>query len=177
MGGFAASGAPATHRLVVAGRGPEEAELRALAAATDVADRIDFLDDVDDAEKPHLMAASAAFVLPSRPQPEFVETFGIALVESMLAGGGPVITTATGGIGEAVGPHATIVPTADPAAVAQALDTVLATPPADRERARLAARAYALQFDRAQVLDRMLRALALTPDAPSWLTPWQPAAV
>jgi glycosyltransferase involved in cell wall biosynthesis len=175
--GFARSGAARRLRLVVAGRGPEEAELRAQAAATDVADRITFLDDVDDAEKPHLMAGSAAFVLPSKPRPEFVETFGIALVESMLAGGGPVITTATGGIEEAVGPHATIVPAADPAAVARALDAVLATDPAARDRARTAAREHALQFDRAAVLDGMLRALALSPDAPGWLTPWEPAAV
>ena len=58
-----------------------------------VADRILFLDGVGDGEKPHLMAGSAAFVLPSKPLPEFVETFRIALVEKMLAGGGPVITT------------------------------------------------------------------------------------
>lgn len=175
--GFARSGAAATHRLVVAGRGPQEAELRAQAAASTVAGRITFLDDVDDAEKPHLMAGSAAFVLPSKPRPEFVETFGIALAESMLAGGGPVVTTDTGGIGEAVGDHATIVPVADPAAIARALDEILAADPAARARARDAARAYALQFDRAAVLDGMLRALALSPDAPAWLTPWEPAAV
>ena len=177
LAGFAASGAPATHRLVVAGRGPEEAELRALAAASPVADRITFLDDVDDEEKPHLMAASAAFVLPSKPRPEFVETFGIALVESMLAGGGTVVTTETGGIGEAVGEHATIVPVSDPAAIARAIDDAVALDPAARARAAEAARAHALQFDRAAVLDAMLHALALTPDAPAWLTPWQPAAV
>ena len=65
---------------------------------------------MDDDEKPYLMAGCAAFVLPSKPRPEFVETFGIALVEKMLAGGGPVITTDTGGIGEAVGDTALIVP-------------------------------------------------------------------
>ena len=65
---------------------------------------------MDDDEKPYLMAGSAAFVLPSKPRPEFVETFGIALVEKMLSGGGPVITTDTGGIGEAVGDTALIVP-------------------------------------------------------------------
>ena len=64
------------------------------------------------------MAGSAAYVLPSKPRPEFVETFGIALVEKMLAGGGPVITTDTGGIGEAVGDCALIVPVESPAAIA-----------------------------------------------------------
>ena len=84
-----------------------------------------FLDDVDDDEKPYLMAGCAAFVLPSKPRPEFVETFGIALVEKMLAGGGPVITTDTGGIGEAVGDTALIVPVDDPDAIATALDHAL----------------------------------------------------
>ena len=40
----------------------------------------------------------------------------------MLAGGGPVITTNTGGIGEAVGDTAMIVPVGSPAAIADALD-------------------------------------------------------
>ena len=87
-------------------RGPDAEALRELAAASPLADRIVFLDDVDDAEKPYLMAGCAAYVLPSKPRPEFVETFGIALAEKMLAGGGAVITTDTGGIGEAVGDHA-----------------------------------------------------------------------
>lgn len=169
--GYARSRTAATTRLVVAGRGPAEADLRARAAASAVADRIVFLDDVDDATKPHLMAGSAAFVLPSKPRPEFVETFGIALVESMLAGGGPVITTDTGGIGEAVGEHATIVPVADPDAIARALDdAVLGTAPHERAARADAARAHALQFDRTAVLDAMLARLATSPTAPRWVS-------
>ena len=114
IAGFARSPRHRELPLVIAGRGPEAEELRARAAASPLADRIIFLDDVDDAEKPYLMAGCAAYVLPSKPRPEFVETFGIALVEKMLAGGGPVITTETGGIGEAVGDHAIIVPVDDP---------------------------------------------------------------
>jgi glycosyltransferase involved in cell wall biosynthesis len=60
---------------VIAGNGPEAQHLR--DARSDAAlSRISFLDDVDDDEKPHLMAGCAAFVLPSKPRPEFVETFG-----------------------------------------------------------------------------------------------------
>ena len=52
------------------------------------------------------MHASFAWCLPSKPRPEFTETFGIAVAEKMLAGGlGPVITTRTGGIPEASGGH------------------------------------------------------------------------
>ena len=172
--GFARSSAASGARLVVAGRGPAEADLRARAAASTAADRVVFLDDVDDATKPHLMAGSAAFVLPSKPRPEFVETFGIALAEAMLAGGGPVVTTDTGGIGEAVGPHATIVPPRSPAAIARALDDVLALDDDARRSRAAAARAYALQFDRAAVLDAMLARLATAPTAPRWVSDLRP---
>lgn len=172
--GFARSSAASGARLVVAGRGPAEAQLRARAAASTAADRVVFLDDVDDATKPHLMAGSAAFVLPSKPRPEFVETFGIALAEAMLAGGGPVVTTDTGGIGEAVGPHATIVPPRSPAAIARALDDVLALDDDARRSRAAAARAYALQFDRTAVLDAMLARLATAPTAPRWVSDLRP---
>ena len=109
-------------KLVIAGNGPESVALRAQASLSPAADQIVFLDDVDDAEKTGLMAGCSAFALPSKPRPEFVETFGIALVEKMLAGGGPVITCRTGGIPEAVGPHALLVPHGSPQGIAEALD-------------------------------------------------------
>lgn len=142
--------------LVVAGRGPQAEALKELAAASPLASRIRFLEDVGDAEKPYLMAGCAAFVLPSKPRPEFVETFGIALAEKMLAGGGPVITTLTGGIGEAIGDHAIVVPVNDPPAVAAAIDrAVLHTTPEQRAAWALEARDYALQFDRHAVFDKL----------------------
>lgn len=156
IGGFARSRAAKTLRLVIAGSGPEARWLRSVAAASPVAERITFLDDVDDVEKPHLMASSAAFVLPSKPLPEFVETFGIVLVEKMLSGGGPVITTATGGISEAVGDCAIFVPGQDPDAIAAALDRVCAMSCEDRADMESRARAHARQFDRAVIFDRVL---------------------
>ncbi|MWB98246.1 glycosyltransferase family 4 protein [Agromyces seonyuensis] len=154
--GFERSKAHEGLQLVIAGRGPEADNLRAQAAASPVADRIRFLDDVDDAEKPKLMAGCAVYALPTKPKPEFVETFGIALAEKMLAGGGPVITTLAGGVGEAVGDHAMIVPVGDPDAIAAAIDeAVLGMPRAERERRAVAAREWALQFDRLNVFDRL----------------------
>src|SRR5450631_302484 len=159
IAGFARSRAAEKLRLVIAGSGPEAERLRAVAAASPVAKRITFLDDVDDAEKPHLMAGSAAFVLPSKPLPEFVETFGIALVEKMLSGGGPVITTQTGGIGEAVGDCAIFVPVEDPDAIAAALDRASAMSCDEREVMARRARVHGRQFDRAVIFDRMLERL------------------
>ena len=163
IAGFARSRAAESLRLVIAGSGPDAERLRAVAAASPVAARITFLDDVDDAEKPHLMAGSAAFVLPSKPRPEFVETFGIALVEKMLSGGGPVITTETGGIGEAVGDCAIFVPVQDPDAIAAALDGVCAMSDDERESMARRARVHARQFDRAVVFDRVLELLNADP--------------
>lgn len=160
INGFAMSAAARRTKLVICGNGPEALDLRALAASTPHADRIVFFDDVGDDEKPHLMAASAAYALPSKPRPEFVETFGIALVEKMLAGGGPVITCDTGGIGEAVGPHAKIVPTSHPYAIANALnEIILGLSPGERTRWGAAARQYGMQFDRVNVFDRLFARL------------------
>jgi glycosyltransferase involved in cell wall biosynthesis len=168
--GFAASRASDSKTLVIAGNGPDADMFRACVDAAGIGDRVLFLNDVDDAEKPHLMAGSAAYVLASKPRPEFVETFGIALVEKMLAGGGPVITTATGGILEAVGDTALVVPAGDTAAIAKALDEALVQMTAeDRAAASVVARAYALQFDRVNVFDRLAERIALARRMPESL--------
>lgn len=158
--GFARSEARHSQRLVIAGEGPDKDYFKSVAAGSGVADKIIFIDDVEDAEKPYLMAGSAAYLLPTKPRPEFVETFGIALVEKMLAGGGPVITTRTGGVGEAVGDTAMIIPVEDPDAIADRIDeAVLRTTVETRKAMEERARAYALQFDRAAVFDRLLGGL------------------
>ncbi len=159
--GYARSAAATDHRLVIAGSGPDAQRLHAYAAASPAAGRITFLDDVSDDEKVHLMAGCAAFVLPSKPRPEFVGTFGIALVEKMLSGGGPVITTGTGGIPEAVGDCALTVPVEDPDAIAVALDRALGLSAVERREWEERARAYASRFDRAAVLDAILEQIEL----------------
>jgi glycosyltransferase involved in cell wall biosynthesis len=70
-----------------------------------------------------------------------------------------VITTNTGGIGEAVGDTAMIVPVGAPSAIATALDRAVTMP--DDERIMMAERAgeHALQFDRTHVFDRLLERL------------------
>jgi glycogen(starch) synthase len=117
-------------------------------------DQVVFLDDVDDQEKPLLMRGCAAYALPTKPEPDFVETFGIALAEKSLAGGGPIITTVTGGTLEAVGDTAVIVEPGDINALAEAVDrVVLDMPAAERQEMELRARARAMSFDRGAVFD------------------------
>lgn len=151
LAAFAVSSARERVRLVVAGTGPSLEQARAQAAGDD---RVLFLSDVDDEEKPLLMRGCAAYALPTRPEPDFVETFGIALTEKMLAGGGPVITTITGGTGEAVGDTALIVAPGDVPGLAAAVDRAVLHISAD-ERAAMAhrARQYALSFGRDHVFD------------------------
>jgi glycogen synthase len=138
-------------KLVIAGTGPALEHIQAMAEEDD---QVVFLTDVDDDEKPLLMRGCAAFTLPTKPEPDFVETFGIALAEKMLAGGGPVITTITGGTGEAVGDTAVIIEAGDVPGLAAAMDrVVLEMSPQERRRLEQAGREYALTFDRVRVFD------------------------
>jgi glycogen(starch) synthase len=144
-------------KLVIAGTGPALEHVQAMAKEDD---QVIFLTDVDDTEKPLLMRGCAAYALPTKPEPDFVETFGIALAEKMLAGGGPVITTITGGTGEAVGDAAVIVEPGDVAGLAAAVDrVVLEMSAAERHDLEVRGRALAMSFDRTAVFD------SLFPDA------------
>lgn len=156
---FRASASGRSMRLVIAGRGPALEDVQEMTKGDH---RVLVLTDVTDEEKPALMAGCAAFALPSKPAPDFIETFGIALVEKMLAGGGPVITTDTGGIPEAVGDTALRVPVGDIAALATMIDhAVLGMSAADRSALAERARLHALQFDRTRVFDRLFADVTL----------------
>jgi glycosyltransferase involved in cell wall biosynthesis len=156
---YRASASRESRRLVIAGTGPDLAAVQTMAAGDD---RVVFLTDVGDEEKPLLMNGCSAFALPSKPRPDFVETFGIALVEKMLAGGGPVITTNTGGILEAVGETAIQVAAEDVVGLAAAIDhAVLGMSSADRAELAQRSLRYALRFDRIAVFDRLFDNLAV----------------
>ncbi len=144
--------------LIIAGNGPALREMQQLAAGDP---SIRFLKDVSDAEKPAMMLGAAAYVLPSKPRPEFIETFGIALAEKLLVGGpGPVITTQTGGIPEAVADCALSVPVNAPNAIASALDHAVFDM-SELERRALAERGrrHALKFDRDRVFEELMARL------------------
>lgn len=140
--------------LVICGTGPHEAALRERAAGDQ---RIRFFNDVSDAEKRVLMANCHTYCLPSKPRPEFTETFGIAIAEAMLsAGRGVVVTTRTGGIPEATGDHCFYHVAGDVGQLTARLDDVAAMTDTARETLANRARAYAMQFDRATILARLL---------------------
>ncbi len=82
---------PRAH-LTIVGTGPMERAWRALAHELRVADRVEFVGEVADAELPAYYAACDIFVLPSS---ERSEAFGVVQLEAMAAGK-PVVCTEIG---------------------------------------------------------------------------------
>jgi rhamnosyl/mannosyltransferase len=86
--------APRLHdvHITIVGVGPMEAEWKALAQQLNVADRVTFAGEVNDAELPNWYRAADAYVIPATSR---AEAFGIAILEAM-ASGLPVISTDVG---------------------------------------------------------------------------------
>jgi glycosyltransferase involved in cell wall biosynthesis len=148
-------------QLVICGNGPMKGEIQKMAA-TEPCIRV--LDDVSDEEKGVLMHGSFAYCLPSKPRPEFIETFGIAVAEKMLAGGlGPVITTRTGGIPEASGGHCLEHEAGNVDELRECLNRAYFMTEEERRELSDHAREFALQFDRTAILENLIqRCLALS---------------
>ncbi len=143
-------------RLVVCGTGNMGPEWQALAQELGVGDRIAWLGEVPDADLPALYHLADLFVLPaSHPS----EAFGLVQVEAMAAGL-PVVCTELGTGTSYVNQHGVtglVVPPRDAAALAGAVNTLLADP-ARRATLGAAARArVAAEFALNVMVDRMLR--------------------
>lgn len=145
--------------LLIAGEGPQEAELRACARSLGVEAR--FLGHRDDI--PALMNAADAFVLSSA-----VEGLPVVLLEA-AASGLPAVASDAGGVREIItdGETGFVVPPGDPAALAAATARLAALPAETRERMSRTARAQAVaRFDRDAVAaqwDATYRALLADP--------------
>lgn len=146
-------------RYLIAGRGPEEARLRALARELGRGDDVLFLGHVPDEELPLLYAASDVVVMPSRAlaDRDGIEGFGITFLEA-AASGKPVVGGASGGVAEAVvdGVTGVLVPPTDVDAVAAAIIRLLRNP---AEAAAMGAsgrrRAEALEAAWAETVERI----------------------
>ncbi len=145
-------------KLIICGNGPMKEQIQEMSSEDPW---IEILDDVADEEKGVLMYGCYAWCLPSKPRPEFVETFGIAVAEKMLAGGlGPVITTSTGGIPEASGGNCLEHLAGDIDSLRDCLNRVASMSDAERKALSERARRFAYQFDRRNVLTKLLRRAA-----------------
>lgn len=75
------------HRLVIAGSGPEEAALKARAAASGVSNRIDFTGGIDDARLTGLYRSCTFFAMPNRTLADGdTEGFGLIFLEANACG-------------------------------------------------------------------------------------------
>ncbi len=117
-------------RLVIAGDGPERAQLVARAR-----DGVRFLGAVDTTTRDQLLERASAVVIPSRSIAGRSEGTPLIALEA-LAAGVPVIGSSVGGL--AALPIEHVAPD-EPRALAGAIDRILAAPPAARDlRARVA---------------------------------------
>ncbi|AZO48400.1 MAG: glycosyltransferase [Mesorhizobium sp.] len=113
-------------KIVIAGSGPIEAELR-LQAETLRCDNVIFLGEVSEPRKMALLNNCLGFVFPSNQRSE---AYGLSLVEAAMRGKPMVsceIGTGTSYVNEA-GTTGLVVPPSDPAGLAEAINRLIASP-------------------------------------------------
>lgn len=128
--------------LVLAGDGPQSAELRARAARPDLAGRIMFRGALSGDELTAFYRSLDVLAVPSVAAPGWLEQFGRVAVEAMALGV-PVVVSDSGALPEVVGDAGLVVPPGDVPALTRALRRV-------RDEDGLAARLTASGRDRAQ---------------------------
>jgi glycosyltransferase involved in cell wall biosynthesis len=114
-------------KLLIVGTGPEEHNLRALAAQYGISERAIFAGDISDEELPSYYAAADLYVLPAHLRSE---AFGISLLEAQAAGL-PLISCELGSGTSFANQHGEtgfVVPPSDPHALARAINVLIANP-------------------------------------------------
>jgi glycogen synthase len=137
-------------RVVVAGTGPAEAELRARARSLRLGRSVTFAGFVPDADLTALIAAADCAVVPSRYEP-----FGMVALEATAAGT-PVVAADVGGLAEVVadGRLGLRFPAGNPAALADAVSRLVGEPELGRRLVRAGQAALAAEHDWARVAER-----------------------
>ena len=143
--------------LVIAGIGVLEPELRAQAAASGVADHVRFVGVRRD--MPELLQLFDVFCVPS-----IWEGLPMSVLES-LAAGCPLVASAVGGVPSAIehGVSGLLLPPRDPAALADAISTLLRDPALARRYAAAGRRVFDERFS-AEAMTRQYERLYLRQD-------------
>lgn len=141
---------PRAH-LVIVGDGETRADLERLTRELGLADRVRFLGALPRERLPAMYAAADLLLATSFAS----ETFGIGLVEAQACGL-PVVASRFGGFPEVIdeGRTGLLVPPRDPAALAEAVCSLL-DDPARRRAMAAAAPEWAAQFSWSAVADRV----------------------
>jgi D-inositol-3-phosphate glycosyltransferase len=138
-------------QMLIAGDGEDRSRLTRIAAELGLTPRVHFLGALPREALPWLYRSVDLLLAPSVAS----ETFGIAPVEAQACGL-PVLASNFGGFPEVVQPGITglLLPPGDPAALARAVNELLADPPRRRTMAA-AAPAWAARFSWFAVADRV----------------------
>jgi glycosyltransferase involved in cell wall biosynthesis len=137
-------------RLVIAGSGPDTEKVRALIAASDVGDRIDFIGRVERERVPAFMNACTVHCLPSLGEP-----YGQSVLEAMACGK-PVVVTDAGGLRYLMPEGGGYkVPPGDVQALADALIAILSSPQLQAEMGAVNRRAVEEQHAWERVGERL----------------------
>ena len=149
-------------RLLILGRGQDEARLRALAACLHVAESVHFAGYVSEVEKARWLQRAALLVQCSRR-----EGWGLTVVEA-YACGTPVVATDVPGLTDSVqdGVTGVLVRRARPAPLAAAITKLLADDEARRRMSRRAL-AWSAYFDWDESAEAVLRAARRAVQAPA----------
>lgn len=153
--------------LLLVGTGPEEQRLNELAQSLGVAESVSFLGEVSDDDLPTCYHAATAFVLPSHLRSE---AFGIVQLEAQAAGL-PIVCTELGTGTSYITQHGQtgfVVPPASPAALARALDVLLANPNLARRMGQAGRGRAEREFSHTHLVERMehIYAEACSPQNP-----------
>lgn len=130
--------------FLIAGDGPERADIEQRIQQLGLADRVHLLPRVPFERMPELYAAADVVVAPSVPIRTWLEQWCLVLSEAMSVGT-PVIATCTGAIPEVMGDAGIMTQPADPLSLADAMKT-LADDPALRESMGKAGRARVMDL-------------------------------
>ena len=135
-------------RVVIVGRGREDAALRQMAAELGLGERVVFAGGVSNDELPAYFQACDVFVLPS-----IYEGIPTVLVEA-AASGKPVVSTRTRNVDDVVVHEQTglIVPIRDPGALSEALAHILSDPAQARQMGQAGRELVRARFSPEQVL-------------------------
>lgn len=137
-------------RLIVAGAGPEEEELRRRVAASRVGDRVLLRGPLPREAVLAAMQACTVYCMPSLGEP-----FGMSALEAMACAR-PVVGTDAGGLRYLVPPGGGLmVPPGDARALAVALGQVLASPAVQRAMGERNRRAVEERYAWPRVVDRL----------------------
>lgn len=140
--------------LLLVGGGPEEASLRAQVTRLGIEDRVAFLGPVEGSLLPSYYQASQVFALPSCQR---AEAFGIVQLEAMACGL-PVVSTELGTGTSYVNRHGVtglVIPPADPAALAGAINQLLGDESLRQAMGRAARERVEAEFTKEQMVERV----------------------